>query len=825
MELEDDPDVVRARHALEACQTRASIIVRETPASLVITSVVDGRILEVNDAFERLSGYSREEAIGRPHSALHLLEDPEDEARIVQITREKGAARNIEVVWRSRNGSRMTGLTSVIPIDFGAEPCMLSLTSDISERKRAEEELLRAKQQLEQTNEHARQLNLRLQEALERSRELASAAQAASVAKSEFVANVSHELRTPMNGILGMTELLLGTELSDEQRDYLEMVHASGVALLQLVNDLLDFSRLESGKLEVDAAPFALRATLADLMRSVAVQASERHLTLDWSVDPQVPDTVVGDAGRLVQVLASLLGNAIKFTEHGGVTLAVTPSGPADGGVLVSFDVKDTGVGIPEEKLEQVFEPFAQGDGTSTRRHGGTGLGLAITRGVAGIMGGEVDLESTPGKGSTFRFTLPLGFAEAPALVHRPAPSRAPPARVLVTTPDEAASLNIGKLLRSWELDPRLVRNGIQAMEQLDIAASAGAPFRLAIIDCVLPDMPGDALVDRLRERHPGLSFVVLTSSSPARRQPVRLDGISYVSRPIVRTDLFSALLFAMRVTSPTRTASRPPPPPEEPASWRRGLRLLVAEDNVINQKVITRLLERNGYSLVVARNGEDAISKFSEERFDLVLMDVQMPVMDGCEAARAIRALEARSGRRVPMLALTAHSLASDQARCAEAGMDGFIAKPLRPQEVLRAVDEALLRSHGPRVGGVTESDAECSDDVLTREQVLGRLEDDQSLLAHIIDLFFENRGSMLDAIRMAVSRGDAGALERAAHAFKNTVGNFQTGSAWNAAARLELIGREGRLLDAPLVLQDLEKHAHSLSSALVRIRREVSP
>lgn len=662
-----------AAREIEACKAKAAILFKETPASLMLTSELDGRILEVNDTFIRLSGFARDEVVGRRYEELDLLRNPEDALRILRHVDRLGAVRNEEVEWRSRDGTILTGLTSAIRIDLGQGPCILSLTADITERKRAEQELRQAKHEVERANERIRELNRRLQESLAESRELAAAARAASRSRNEFFASMSHELLTPMNGVLGMTELLLGAVPTGEQREQLEAVRSSGLEMLRMVNSLLQYSKSE------------------------AVKAAEES----------------------------------------------RPIGRVD---------------LPDELLEPV---------DAARRRDEA---VPVSQG-----------------------------------------------RVLLVTSDDAMREEVSRLLRSRELDMRVVRTGVQALEQADHAAWTGASVRLAVVDAALPDLAGEALVARMRERHPGLAAIVVTSESPPRSPATGSPRTLFVPRTVSPADLSSAMLLALR----DDVSQEAPAPPN---SQRRLLHVLVVDDNAVNQKVIAGMLQRQGHSTVAVGNGEQAVSAHATGRFDLVLMDVQMPVMDGFAASRAIRKREAETGGHVPILALTAHSLDGDRERCLEAGMDGHVAKPVRPQELIEQVQRATSQ---PQVLGARAEGAPgdgCADDALTLEQVLRRLEADEALVASVIDLFFANRAPMLDAIRGAVGRSDAAALERAAHALKNTVGNFQTGAAWRAAARLECIGREGRVEEAPAALEILERHARCLSSALDRIRREVA-
>jgi two-component system sensor histidine kinase/response regulator len=662
--IRDCTEYVRANEALRESQERYEAIVNRMEDGYFEVDLT-GTYTFLSHSFCKMFGYSLEEMLGQSYRKFYSQESvPAIYSAFSEVWKTGIPLQSLEYHISRKDGTTrfVEDSVSLKRDHHGKGIGFFGMRRDITDRKLNEQELARAKQAAEEANR----------------------------AKSEFLANMSHEIRTPMNGIIGMTELALSTDLTYEQRDFIETARSSADTLLAILNDILDYSKIEARKIELDPTPFNLNELVGDSMKSLALEAHKKGLELAFSIGPGIPDDLVGDPGRLRQILINLAGNAIKFTARGEVVVHVSAEPSHSAHVGLHFAVRDTGIGIPPEKQCKLFRPFEQADSSTTRQFGGTGLGLAICKSIVELMGGKIWLESEPGVGTVAHFTIAL--EPSPVIVGTPSmvEIRELEGMAVLIVDDNSTNRRIlREMLQRWRMRPQDAMSGQQGLRMLEQASAAGDPFRLIICDEQMPVMSGLEVAERIRG-NPLLShatIMMLTSSDQAASAAkCRTMGVeSYLVKPIKPAEMLT--MIRRTLTASAQFVPRRATVPKIPTGGNRRLRVLVAEDNDVNQKVVLAFLERMGHQATLAIGGADALEQWSPGKFDLILMDVQMPNIDGYEATRRIRAQEHTRLNRVYIVAMTAHAMHGDREKCLASGMDEYVAKPVGFKQLEEAI------------------------------------------------------------------------------------------------------------------------------------------
>ena len=784
----------------------------------------EGRFIFVNDSTCEQLGYTRDEllrmtiydvepAIARPWTST--WEDLKRTGAGVQ-----------ETLYRAKDGREIPMEVSSNYIRHEGQEYDFVFARDITERKKTESALRLAKDKAEAANRD-------LEHSIRRTNQLAVEAQAANEAKSAFLANMSHEIRTPMNGVIGMVDLLLDTDLDPEQRDYAETVQSSAEALLTVIGDILDFSKVEAKNIEFESIDFDLRLTLEDMMALLAIKAHEKGIELAVLVEPDIPSVLKGDPGRLRQVLTNLVGNAIKFTEEGEVDVHVILESENETGATMRFLVRDTGIGIPDPVLEQLFHPFVQADASTTRRHGGAGLGLSIAKGLIEAMGGRLGADSTLGSGSTFWFTLPLAKGSpAPGELNKLELGTVAGVRVLGVDDSETNRKVLAGMLESWGCRHTEVSGAAEAVDELRAAGAEGDPYQVAVLDMCMPEIDGEELAVKIKaDSQLTATGLVMMTSVGARGDAARMEKVgfsAYLVKPVRQSHFYDCLAAVVGPDAPSQSRERRSAASQRIITRhtlaeraRRRAQILLAEDNPVNQKVALKALEKLGYKADLANDGVEALQATREKLYDLILMDVQMPGMDGMEATRQIR--DPRSGTvnpKVVIVALTAHAMAGDRQRCLDQGMDDYLAKPIKAAELQDVINRWV---QGPAAGPESEPAppslvvADPAPAVFDENVLLNLLEGDRESAVEIANQYLADAPGQVARLRDAIAAGDHVEARERAHALKGSSASVGAEAMRFCAADVEKKAVAGVIDDAEAAawMADLE-HQLTLLLAL---------
>ena len=795
----------RAERELVQTKARLQAVLDAATQVSIISTDVDGEINLVNTGAERMLGYTSDEMLGKSPAMFHLAS--EVEARGIELSREFGCPiQGFEVfVTNARRGDHEEREWTYVRKDGQHLRVALSVTAkrdhegyvngflgiavDITTRHQAEIELLKAKE----------------------------VAEAANRAKSDFLANMSHEIRTPLNAIIGMTELVRDTELDVTQREYLSMVQESGESLLSVINDILDFSKIEAGKLSLERVSFDLRELLGDTMKSLALRAHRKRLELACHVAPVVPVLIEGDPHRLRQVVVNLVGNAIKFTERGEVVLDVDVEHVNDDDLSLHFRVTDTGIGISPDQLHTIFEAFEQADTSTTRRYGGTGLGLAISSRLIDLMDGSVWVESEVDRGSTFHFVARFWAAssDSESNVSKIYPPMLQGLRVLVVDDNATNRRILVEILTNWMMEPTAVASVAEAVKQLEQMADAGQPYAMILTDASMPDVDGFTLARKVQENRVLCRSMIMMLTSGDRPGDIRrckeLGIAAYLVKPIKQSELLDAILVAIGGQSALTGAQEVSAISTRKTNAPKSI--LLAEDSLINQKLAIGLLEKWGHRVTVANDGREAVDLSANGTFDLILMDVQMPELDGLDATRLIRRREETTGKHLPIVAMTAHAMKGDRELCLEAGMDDYLMKPIRAEQLFQALEKINFSTNENQMNANEPTASDHVDWDLAHRAV----NHDEELLRQVVEAFLEEGPQLIETMRTSIAAAEWKQFQRGAHTLKSGLRMFGIAALADDVERMELAAKAGPITgDAAEMMRPLINRSRGIFTAM---------